>query len=141
MDRLTVAGIQAVCRIGVTEAERASVQPIAIDVELPVDAAKAARAERVEAAVDYAALAEAVKRIAEGRPYVLLETLAETVADAVLQEFEVPRVRVRVVKRALAGIDYAAVEIERTRVRAARFVARDTSSPARMVPARSRPAR
>ena len=119
-DRLTVAGIQVACRIGVTEAERASAQPIAIDVELAIDAARAARTERIEAAVDYAALAGAVKRIAEGRTYVLLETLAEAVADAVLQAFGAPRVRVRVVKRALAGIDYAAVEVERAVVRARR---------------------
>ena len=32
-----------------------------------------------------------------------------------LEEFRVPQVRVRVKKRALPGIDYAAVEVERTR--------------------------
>jgi dihydroneopterin aldolase len=42
-----------------------------------------------------------------------LETVAEDVASMALKEFTTPSVLVRVKKRALSGMSYAAVEIAR----------------------------
>ncbi|PIQ83831.1 MAG: dihydroneopterin aldolase [Candidatus Omnitrophica bacterium CG11_big_fil_rev_8_21_14_0_20_63_9] len=122
-DRLIISDLEAQCRIGVFEWERAQPQPIWIDLELPIDAARAAERESVEDTVDYARLVQAVKRVAEERTYRLMETLAEAVAQAVVQEFA-PRVSVRVKKRALPGIAYAAVEVERVGQRRARVARR-----------------
>ena len=112
-DKLIIHGLTAQSRIGVTEAERASVQTIGIDLELSIDAAKAAERDDVRDAVDYAELVSAVRRCAESRPVVLLETLAEEIAGLVLHEFQTPQVLVRVTKRALPGIEAASVEIQR----------------------------
>ncbi len=114
-DRLVIHDLKAECRIGAFDWERERPQPIWIDLELAIDAAKAARRDDVQAAVDYGHLVTSVKGLAEGKTYQLLETLAEDVAALVLEEFRVPQVRVQVKKRALPGIDYAAVEVERTR--------------------------
>ena len=84
-----------------------------IDLELGIDAARAAASDAVEEAVDYATLVTAVRAVVEGRTFRLLETLAEAIAAAVLAQRAVPWVRVRVKKRALKQIGYAAVEIER----------------------------
>ena len=112
-DQLLIQGLAVECRIGVTEQERAAVQPIGIDLTLAMGAAKAARHDDVRETVDYAMLVSAVTRCVQGKPYHLLETLAEDVATLILQQFGVPRVVVRVKKRALPGIDCAAVEITR----------------------------
>ena len=112
-DLLRISGLVAECRVGVLEAERATPQTIWIDLELAIDAAKAAKRDDVADAVDYAAIVQRVKALVEGKPYRLLETLAEDVAGCVLQYFATPMVLVRATKRALPGIEGATVEITR----------------------------
>lgn len=112
-DRLIINELVATCRIGVLEEEQAKPQTVWIDLELAIDAAKAAAHDDVTDAVDYARVVASVKRLVEEKSYRLLETMAEEVAALILKEFSIPHVMVRVKKRALAGIDYAAVEITR----------------------------
>ncbi len=118
-DRLLLHDIVAACRVGVTEQERQSPQPIWVDLELPIDAKRAAARDDVKDAVDYAALVTAVKAQAEGNTYRLLETMAEAMAALILKQFRVPEVLVRIKKRALPGVDYAAVEVVRRAVKRA----------------------
>ena len=112
-DRLILHELEVTCRLGVYEWEQASSQAIWIDVELPVDAARAAVHDDLRRSTDYAKLVTAIRECAERRPYRLTETLAETVATLIVREFKAAWVRVRVKKRALAGLSYAAVEVER----------------------------
>lgn len=112
-DRLLIHDLAASCRIGVTEAERAAPQPVWFDLELAIDAAKAAKRDNVRDAVDYARLVSEVRGLVESRSWNLLETIAEAVAARMLRGFDTPRVVVRVKKRALPEIDYAAVEVTR----------------------------
>lgn len=114
-DTLVISELAAQCRVGVSEEERATPQPIWVDLEVAIDAAAAARRDDVQDALDYAALVSTVKQCVESKPYHLLETIAEDVAAVVLQRFETKQVFVRVKKRALPGIGYAAVEITRTK--------------------------
>ncbi len=114
-DKLLIHDLATTCHLGVTEEERRNPQQVWISLELEIDAAKAARGDDAQAAIDYAQLVSAVKQLAESRPYNLLETMAEAVAALVLEQFHPPQIVVRVKKRALQGIEYAAVEITRTR--------------------------
>ena len=114
-DQLTISNLTAKSQIGVTEEERSTPQTVWIDLTLAIDAAVAARRDRIEDTIDYAALVAEVRDIAQRTPYRLLETLAEHIATVATGRFKVPEIRVKVKKRALAGIDYAAVEIVRTR--------------------------
>ncbi len=118
-DTLSLQDITVECRLGVHDWERAAPQTAWVDLELAIDAAAAAAADAVEATVDYAALVQSVRRLAQGRPYRLLETLAEGIASLVLGEAGTPWVRVRVKKRALEGVGYAAVVVERAAARTA----------------------
>lgn len=112
-DKLCINGLVVLCRIGVTEAERAAPQRIGIDLELAIDAEGAAAHDDVRGGIDYAAVVETVSRCAQARPFNLLETLAEDVASGVLKRFSTPRVVIRVTKRALPSIESASVEITR----------------------------
>lgn len=114
-DVLLIADLTAQARIGVFDWERKKPQAVWVDLELAIDAAKAAKQDDIKQAIDYAALVTAVRQIARSRSYRLLETLAEAIAGLVLSKFRTSRVKVRVKKRALPGIGYAAVEVERTR--------------------------
>ena len=114
-DLLIIRALAAQCRLGVTEEERAQPQAIVLDLELAIDASWAASRDDVRSAVDYAKLVEHVREHVEQKPYHLLETVAEEVADLVLREFDTPGVTVEVQKRALPGIEYAAVRVHRRR--------------------------
>ena len=114
-DALTLHEITVECRIGVEEWERAIPQPIWVDLELWIEAARAARRDDVRQAVDYGRVVAVVIEVTRGESYRLIETLAEAIASRILAEFSIPRVRVRVRKKALPGLGYAAVDIERTR--------------------------
>ncbi len=112
-DRLIIHELTAQCRIGVTEAERANPQTLWLDLELEIDAAKAAMRDDVSAAVDYAELVAHVARFLQSRSFQLLETVAEEVASLILKQFDTPEVIVRVKKRALPRIESATVEVVR----------------------------
>ena len=114
-DKLVISDLVAECRIGVYEWEQANPQHVWIDLELAIDAAKAAALDDVKATIDYGRLVSAVTQHVQHKPFGLLETIAEDVASLILKEFAVSQVLVRVKKRALPGLDYAAVEITRSR--------------------------
>ena len=114
-DALIIQDLEASVRLGVHEWEQAAPQPVWMDLELAIDASRAAAHDDVREAVDYARLVAAVRERAQATPYRLLETMAEAVAREILREFGVSQVRVRIKKRALPGIGYAAVEVVRAR--------------------------
>jgi FolB domain-containing protein len=128
-DTLSLHDISIECRLGVHDWERAAPQTAWVDVELAIDAAAAAAQDDMRATVDYAGLVQSVQQLARSRPYRLLETLAEEIASLVLGEAGTPWVRVRVKKRALEGVGYAAVELERTRSARRRYLARPAERP------------
>lgn len=114
-DTLYIRGLLAQCRIGVFEWEQANPQALWIDLELEIDAAKAARRDDVAEAIDYGTIVTRVKGLVQERPYHLLETMAEKIAVFILAQFATSKVLVRVTKRALPGIESAAVEVLRQR--------------------------
>ena len=111
-----LAGLEVPGRHGVGEEERQSEQPFLYDVrvELPEP-----RSDRIEDTVDYRDVVELLREISEAREFSLLEALAATVAEALLQRFPAIRhVRVRVRKPRVqlgTGVDYAAATVEQSR--------------------------
>ena len=113
MDKVLIEMLLCWAHVGVPEAERRRRQKVLIDLELGLDLKKAGRTDRVEATVDYAAVAREVKRLAEGRSFRLVEAMAESVAQAVRRRFRVKQVRVRIRKFSVPGVGSVGVEITR----------------------------
>ena len=124
-DRLMIQELTAECRLGVYEWEQEKLQTVWIDLELAIDSARVAKTDDVKDAIDYGRLVTSVKQLAQEKSYRLLETIAEAIASLILSQFETSEVRVRVKKRALPGIGYAAVEVERKAVRRRGIARRD----------------
>ena len=59
-------------------------QPFEVDLELLVDLRRAGRTDELAATVDYSKLCEAVRAVGEGPHALLLERLAEQVAERAL---------------------------------------------------------
>ena len=81
---------------GVHEEERERGQDFVFDIELGVGAR--GTNDRLEDAVDYVAVAQAVRDVSDARQYSLLEALAAAVADELELRFSPGRVRVTVRK-------------------------------------------
>ena len=69
---------------GALPEEALKAQPFEVDLELMVDLRGAGRTDALAETVDYGALCEAVRSVMEGPHAVLLEHLAEEVADRAL---------------------------------------------------------
>jgi dihydroneopterin aldolase len=96
---------------GVLEEEKENGQAFWYDVELEVG--EWGTTDRLEDAVDYRLVADAVRDVNEHR-FELLEALAASVAETLMERFAVARVKVRVRKRpAGMPVEYSAVTAER----------------------------
>lgn len=114
MDTVFVRSLTIDAILGVRPEERDNPQPVRISFAMATDAARAAREDDLDQAVDYDAAARRVAALAvEGR-FKLVETLAEHVAQLLLHEFPIQRVRVEIEKpQAIAEADSVGVSIER----------------------------
>lgn len=106
-------GLEVFGRHGVLEDERRDGQTFFYDIRLEVS--DAALSDRIEDAVDYREVTACVQELSDGRQFNLLEALAAAVADAILERFDVERVRVRVRKPQPGGLPmaFSAATVER----------------------------
>ena len=83
-DRVRIGGLRVTANVGVPDAERASAQPLVLDLDLEVDLAAAAASDDVADTVDYGAVTVAVADAVLAAPVALLERVAGIAADAAL---------------------------------------------------------
>ena len=90
-----------------------------VDVDLYVDLRRGARTDDLKQTVNYERVYDFIKQLVLGKKYLLIEALAETIADGLLAGFErLDKVVVRVRKPSApvkGVIDYVEVEIARAR--------------------------
>lgn len=116
MDRIRICDLLVRCILGINENERREKQDVVINLTLYTDLHKAGKSDRIEDTVDYRALKKRVLAMAEGSQYLLVEALAQTVAELCLAQHGVQQVDVRVEKpHALRFARSVAVEITRKR--------------------------
>ena len=114
MDTIFLHGLKVDCVIGVWEWERHIKQRVEIDLDLATDIRPAAATDRLEDALNYKAIAKTVIAHVEASSYQLVESLAESIADILVREFEIPWSRVRLNKGgAVNGARAVGIVIER----------------------------
>lgn len=115
MIELELHGLELHGYHGVLPEERERGQRFVFDVALRVGEPSG---DAIEETVDYRLVASVVRQVSDARAYVLLETLAAAVADALLERFPAEHVRVRVRKPEVEldpPVEFAAVTAERSR--------------------------
>lgn len=117
-DRIHLFEARMLCRVGVPAEERSLPQEIVVDLTMEKDLRTAAVTESLAATVDYAEVLSVITAVAQGREWVLIESIAEAMCSAVLQQFPAESVRVLLRKPAALRARHvasAAVEMERRR--------------------------
>ena len=83
---------------GVNPEERKVGQSFTVDLQVYGDFRVAGRSDNLEDTLDYSELYRLTKDVVEGEPHNLLEWVAETIAQRILESFKVTAVTVRVTK-------------------------------------------
>ena len=119
-DSLEIAGLRVTTRLGVFAEERERPQTVCVDVRLGIDATEAARTDALRRTVDWAHLADRVRRVAGARPRNLAETLATDLCAVALSEERVAEAEVTVSKAgdSLPGVSALRATVRRSRTRA-----------------------
>lgn len=116
LDRIDVDDLQCRAIIGIYPAERIQYQDVLVQLSMWTDIAKASKSDSIEDALDYKRVTKRVIELVRDSRYQLIETLIEDVAQTILREFDVERVRVRVDKPgALRFARSVGITIERTK--------------------------
>jgi dihydroneopterin aldolase len=115
LDIVFVRDLKIETVIGIFEWERHVTQVVTLNLDMASDTQNAAKDDSISRALNYK---DVVKRLTESvgsAKFELVETLAESVARIIVQEFQVPWVRVSVAKPgAVQGAREVGVVIERT---------------------------
>ena len=114
-DPIFIDGMSVLAKIGTTDQERSLPQKLSISLKLHTRLDKAGKSDRLEDSIDYSRIESETRLLAESKTYQLVESLAESIATAVLSRGAVEAVWVRIEKTVLKSVDCVGVEIWRSR--------------------------
>jgi dihydroneopterin aldolase len=102
--------------IGIWGWERKIRQIVSIDLEMGADIRRAAETDSINDTLNYKAISKRVQQFVADSEFQLVETMAEKIAELVLQEFKVPWIQVRVSKPgAIRGAKNVGILIHRSK--------------------------
>jgi len=114
VDTIFLHGLKVECVIGIWEWERRITQTLIFDLDIGFDTTAAARSGAIEETLSYREVAKRVTAYVQETRANLVETLAQGVADILIEEFSAPWCKVRVNKRgAVTDATDVGVVIER----------------------------
>ncbi len=114
---IDVEGLELQGFHGATRTEQQEGQPFVFDVMLVAHDA-GIRTDQLADTIDYTQVVACVREVSESHRFNLIEALAAAVADAIIERFDVSRVRVRVRKPQVvlgAPVEHTAATVERLR--------------------------
>lgn len=115
-DTVFVRGLEVECIIGLIDWERRIKQKVVIDLELPIDCARAAVSDDVVDTLDYLSVASQVREFVGQSQFKLVETMAHRLALLLLERFGMEWIRLSINKPgAVRGSRDVGVSIERRR--------------------------
>ncbi len=114
MDIIFLKGLSIETVIGIYDWERNIRQTVLIDLEMGTDIRKAAATDDIVHTLDYKAVSKRIITFVEDSHFFLVETLAERITGILMDEFNVPWVRLTLNKKgAISGASDVGIQIER----------------------------
>ena len=111
IEQIRIEQLELRARIGVPEVERA--QPQRLLCSVAIEPAAQPSQDNLQSTIDYAALAALVRQIGNAQVFRLLETLAEHIAEKILEKFPAREIRVEIRKFALRDAAFTSVTARR----------------------------
>ena len=109
-----IEGLVVEAIVGIYDWERQVRQRVSLDVEMGCDIRAAARTENIELAINYKSVADEVAAFIGEQQFLLIETMAEQVADLIIRKFGVPWVRLKLRKHgAVPAAGSVGISVER----------------------------
>jgi len=114
VDKVYIEGLTFQTTIGFYSWEKEIKQTLVIDVTMGWNTAQAAENDELAKTLDYAAISVAIVEFANENPVDLIETLAERIAAFLIAEYQLPWLRLKLMKpTAVHNATTVGVEIER----------------------------
>ncbi|EGR0787009.1 bifunctional dihydroneopterin aldolase/7,8-dihydroneopterin epimerase [Vibrio vulnificus] len=98
LDKVFIEQLEVITTIGVYDWEQQIKQKLVLDIEMAHDNRPAGKSDDVADALDYAQVSEAVLNHIESGCFLLVERVAEEVAELIMTQFSVPWIRIRLAK-------------------------------------------
>lgn len=119
MDKIIIKGLKLYAYHGVNPEEKEEGQIFIIDLISSINIDKPCQTDCVDDTVSYAKVIKTVRRVFTAEKFDLIEKAAQTVADAILDEYEQIESVTLTLKKPYAPVkadfEYVAVEITRSR--------------------------
>lgn len=114
-DRVLIESLTVYTTIGVYDWEKTIKQKLVLDLEIAWDNKPAGKSDKVEFCLDYFVVCQSITSFIEANKFDLIETVAERVAELVIEQFSVQWLKIKVSKPdAIANAGNVAVLIERS---------------------------
>jgi len=114
MDIIFLRELKIDTLIGVYEWEKRVPQTLQIDLEIALPSSLACQTDNIDDALNYADIVRDIQKALASRHYILLEALAESIAQILIEDFKAPWVKVSVAKlQAIRGSRMVGISIER----------------------------
>ena len=114
MDIVYIRELEVETLIGIYDWEREVKQVVNLDLEMATDIQQAAKSDDIKDTLDYKAVSKRLISFISGSEFLLVEAMAEQVAKIVLEECNVPWLRLRLSKPgAVRGARDVGIIIER----------------------------
>ncbi|MDA9557452.1 dihydroneopterin aldolase [Vibrio sp.] len=98
MDTVFIEQLEMITTIGVYDWEQEIKQKLVLDIEMAHDNRKAGKSDNVEDALDYSLVSQLVLDHIEGGRFLLVERVAEEIAELILASFSVEKVKIKLTK-------------------------------------------
>jgi dihydroneopterin aldolase len=114
VDKILIRGLMLEVNIGISPQEKAEKQPILIDMDLFVDIKTASCSDLINDTVDYDVVIKRIGELVKQTRFDLIESLIEHIANIILQEFGVYKLRCTLYKpKAIRNTQKVGIAIER----------------------------
>ena len=113
MDIIGIDDLEVQCFVGCTPEEQSQSQALLVSIVIEFPLQKSGRSDKLKDTLNYAAVINLVLSTIAGQTFVLIEAVAEKIAQVILAKFPLTHVKVRVAKKSLPDVKCAYVEIHR----------------------------
>ena len=116
-DQIHIEQLEVFAHIGVPDDERASAQRLTLNMTLWPTGGVGNLDDQIAGTVDYAVVCKETKSFVDARSDRLIETLADALANHLLQLFEIQKITVELRKYILPEVEFVSVVVTRERSR------------------------